>query len=244
MICPCLQFVRLRNDRGLAALAMVVVLCNLSSADDVKVEVVDLPPLRIRGQLVRAHTQGLEIVEGTCYVTARRDDVTPKRALLLRTGTARTDWHVWDITPEGPAGAEATLNHPGGMQSDGTRLWIPLAESRRNGRSLIRAFSMTDLRAFGQLKPVAEFPVQDHIGALAVSSGRGELFGANWDTEKVYVWDLKGHQQRILSGDELRVRELGVVTGPEGRSGVAVQDWKIVGPHLFASGRLGPLPFF
>jgi hypothetical protein len=37
-------------------------------------------------------------------------------------------------------------------------------------------------------------------------------------------------------GDELEARGLGVVAGPEGRAGVAVQDWKVVGDRLYASG--------
>ena len=224
----------------LAALTLAVFCCDHGRSADVNVDVVELPSLRIEGRLAQAHTQGLELVDGKYYVTARRDDVAPKQALLLRTGPTRTDWDVWDITPPRPACAEATLDHPGGMQSDGRRLWIPLAESKRNGRSLIRAFSLADLKAGSQLKPVVEFPVNDHIGALAVSIERGELFGANWDTEKVYVWDLKGNQRRILSGDELKARALGVVTGIEARTGVAVQDWKIVGDRLFASGLFRP----
>ena len=218
------------------ALAMAVFYGSHSSAAELKVEVVELPPLRILAQPARAHTQGLELVEGQYYVTARRDDLTPKRALLLRTGPAKTDWDIWDITPERSPGAGVEFDHPGGMQSDGTRLWIPLAESKRNGRSLVCAFSLAGMKARSQLKPVVAFPVNDHIGALAVSAERGELLGANWDTEKIYVWDLKGNQQRVLNGSEMKERELGVVTGPDGRAGVTVQDWKVVGNRLFASG--------
>jgi hypothetical protein len=75
----------------------------------------------------------LEIKSGKYYVTARRDDVHPRRALLLRTDARGTDWDVWDITPVDAHGALTTLDHPGGMQSDGDRLWIPLAESKRKG---------------------------------------------------------------------------------------------------------------
>src|SRR5437879_6226960 len=52
-------------------------------------------------------------------------------------------------------------------------------------------FPVSDLVAGQRLKPVFESLVSDHIGAVAVSSERGLLFGANWDTEKVYVWDFK-----------------------------------------------------
>src|SRR4029434_2783288 len=86
------------------------------------------------------------------------------------------------------------------------------------------------------LKAKFEFPVNDHIGALAVSGDRRNVFGANWDTEAVYVWDFNGRLQRTLNNSELESRGLGVVSGANGRAGLAVQDWKVVGDRLFASG--------
>lgn len=209
---------------------------NLTSAENLTVEEIKLPALRINGQAAKAHTQGLEIAEGKFYVTARRDDVPPKRALLLRTDPMRADWDAWDITPVDDRGAATSLDHPGGMQSDGKRLWIPLAQSRRNGRSLIRVFPIDALVADGPLKSEFEFSVNDHIGALAVSTELKLVFGANWDTEAVYVWNFEGRWQRTLRGSELERRGLGVVNGPNGRAGLAVQDWKMMGGRLFASG--------
>ena len=234
------QFFRLRwSTARSAALAGLLSHGAQSRAEDFAVDVVSLPPLRIEGRPARAHTQGLELAGGQYYVTARRDDVRPRRALLLRTDPAATNWDVWDITPLDAQGALTGLDHPGGMQSDGTRLWIPVAESKRNGRAIVRAFLLADLEAGRQVKPVFEFPVNDHIGAVAVSTEHGLLFGANWDTEKVYVWDLKGQLQRTLRGDELEARGVGAVAGSEGRAGVAVQDWKVVGERLYASGLFG-----
>jgi hypothetical protein len=232
----CLRFPIVLQQFTSAALAMLVFHSNQSRAEDLTIEEVRLPPLRIQGQAARAHTQGLELVAGKFYVTARREDVRPRRALLLRTDPARADWDVWDITPMDAQGIVTALDHPGGMQSDGTRLWIPLAESKRNGHSLIRTFQLTNLVAGRPIKSDFEFPVDDHIGALAVAADRQLVFGANWDTERVYVWDFKGQLQRTLLGAELKARGLGVVTSSEDRPGVAVQDWKLVGDRLFASG--------
>ena len=205
-------------------------------ADDLAVEVVGLPSLQIEGQRARAHTQGLEIIDGNYYVTARRDDVRPKRALLLRTAGARSDWDVWDITPVDDRGQIRTLDHPGGMQSDGKRLWIPLAESKRGGRSVIRAFQLKEMTVGRTLKSDFEFPVNDHIGAIAVSAESKLILGASWDTEKIYVWEFTGLLRQTLADTELKARGLGFMAGPEGRAGVAVQDWKRVGDRLFASG--------
>ena len=73
-------------------------------------------------------------------------------------------------------------------------------------------------------------------GRSLISPDRKEIFGANWDTEDVYVWDLRGRLQRTLTISELEKRMLGTAAGSTSRSGVAVQDWKIVGDRLYASG--------
>jgi len=217
-------------------LLLAVLRGSQSDAAPLAIEELELPPLRINGQQASAHTQGLEIVAGKYYVTARRDDVRPKMALLLRTAVGQTNWDAWDITPLDNSGVPTALDHPGGMQSDGKRLWVPVAESKRRGRSVIRVFSLASLKAGKRLVPDFEFAVDDHIGAVAVSSDRKEIFGANWDTEDVYVWDLRGRLQRTLNGSELEKRMLGTIAGSTSRSGVAVQDWKIVGDRLYASG--------
>ncbi|MBM3838181.1 MAG: hypothetical protein FJ398_09480 [Verrucomicrobia bacterium] len=219
-----------------AACAMLVLHAHPSWAEDLPIREIKLPPLVVNGQPARAHTQGLEVLGAKFYVTARRDDVLPKRALLLRTDAARADWDVWDITPVDPRGMVTTLDHPGGMQSDGTRLWIPLAESKRQGRSVIRAFPIVRLIPGQALEPDFQFEVNDHIGAVAVDPEHKLVLGANWDTEAVYVWDFHGRLQRTLKGSALTERGLGVVSGTDGRAGLAVQDWKFQGDHLFASG--------
>jgi hypothetical protein len=122
------------------------------------------------------------------------------------------------------------------MQSDGRNLWIPVAESVRRGRSVIRVIPIEEL-ATGQPARVAfEWPVPDHIGAVAVSTNQHLVLGASWDTETVYIWSLKGELQRTLTRLDLEPRELGAYPAPGLTSGVAVQDWKFVGPALFASG--------
>lgn len=187
-----------------------------------------LPSLRIDGVPARAHTQGLEVVEGHYWVTARRDDVNPRQALLLRTHVGADHWDVWRLSLP-----EEALDHPGGLQSDGRRLWIPVAESRRGGRSLIRAYGVRQLQPGRAAVPELEFPVEDHIGALALAVDGKGLLGASWDTLAVYQWDWSGTRLRTWSGESLRQLGLGF---DETSAGLTVQDWKRVGPTLVASG--------
>ncbi len=207
-----------------------------AQADDRLVDPIALPPLLLDGQPARAHTQGLELVDHQFYVTARREDVPPKRALLLRTAPSRTDWDFWDITPLDAQGQPTRLDHPGGLQSDGTRLWIPLAESRPQGHTLIRAYPIAQLRAGQPIQPQLEIRVADHIGALAVSPQEDLLLGANWDTLEVLAWNLGGRSLRTFSRAEAALRGLGQASHPAAQPGLAVQDWKLVGGRLVAAG--------
>ena len=197
-------------------------------------ESVALPPFEIDGKIADAHTQGLVVDGDRVFVTARRDDVRPRRALLLTTRLSSRRWErIVDVTPTAddlPTGTQGVLDHPGGFDSDGTHLWIPLSHSRRDGRSLIRAYSIESVLR-GDEAPVEatrSFSVEDHIGAIAVSRERRELWGASWDTNTVYVWSLDGKLLRSFPRDKL-------VPGRPGWRH-AVQDWKIDGLLLFAGG--------
>jgi len=214
----------------------------LLPAADLNLQVIPLPPLRIDGQPARAHTQGLVVTGNTYYVTARRDDTNPRTPFLLRTTSSQTNWDAWPITLfEGPKPI-TSLDHAGGMDSDGTNLWIPLAQSKPKSRSVVCAFSERDMIPQKTLQPSFSFPVNDHIGAVAIDPKNGTILGASWDTEAVYVWDRTGRLQRTLSSLDLRRRGLGAHS-ISNSPGLAVQDWKIVENQLFASGLLiGSLP--
>lgn len=195
------------------------------------VERIPLPPLQQNGRIIPAHTQGLEVVDGQFWVTARREDSDPRQPLLLHTSPGAADWTVWELPRPEPS-----FDHPGGLQSDGRRLWIPLAESRRNGRSVIQAYALAALTPGQPPVPEIEFPVSDHIGALAVTPDTQRLLGASWDTAQVYLWDAQGTLRQTLTGSMLE--RLGLGTEHPSQSGLAVQDWKFVGDRLYAAGLL------
>ncbi|MBL9175878.1 MAG: hypothetical protein JNL10_20210 [Verrucomicrobiales bacterium] len=197
---------------------------------EVPVEFVPLPALRIAGEPAWAHTQGLEIVGDRYLVTARREDGAQRRALLLQWSAGDSNWSSWDLTPPGAP----TLDHPGGMQSDERRLWIPVSESRRKGKSVVRAYSLQGWTPERIPKPEIEFPVDDHIGAVAVLAGRSLLVGASWDTETVYLWDFSGAEKEVLRGAALS--RLGLGPGTRETPGLRVQDWKGTAGGLVASG--------
>lgn len=84
---------------------------------------------------------------------------------------------------------QGSMYHPGGFDIDDDSLWIPVAEYRRESRSVIQR------RSKQTLKLISSFEVSDHIGCLTIAGGR--LVGGNWDARKIYEWSLDGRQFQV-----------------------------------------------
>jgi len=150
------------------------------------------------------HVQGLEVSLAQYWVTSV--DTNGHRGLLMlfdaNNGRLIRSADVQD----------GIRYHPGGVSADGDSLWIPVAEYRRQSTSVIQK------REKNTLELQYSFPVQDHIGAIAVSPEG--IVGANWDARRFYVWDRNG-------------KELRAVPNP---SSVAIQDMKFDAGHLIGGG--------
>lgn len=70
--------------------------------------------------------------------------------------------------------------HPGGFDADKTSFWIPVAEYKRSSSAVIQKRNRKTLAL------EASFPVDDHIGCVAVAGDR--LYGGNWDARQIYEW--------------------------------------------------------
>lgn len=94
------------------------------------------------------------------------------------------------------------LFHPGGIAVEGGAVWIPVAEYRRGGRSVIQR------RALADFSLLSEFPVDDHIGCLAARHDL--LMGCNWDARTIYDWSPDGK----------------LIRSRPNPTALRVQDWK------------------
>ena len=152
------------------------------------------------------HVQGVDIDRQRVWVTSV--DTADRKGYLhefsLRSGALLRQVEVTD----------GIRFHPGGISSDRTSLWIPVAEYRRNSTSVIERRSKRTL----QLE--SRFQVSDHIGCVAVAGQT--LVGGNWDSRDFYVWDQNGNLQRKVPS----------------ASGNAYQDIKFDSGTLVASGLL------
>ena len=131
------------------------------------------------------HTQGFTILGDSLFVTCA--ERVKKRALVLRyrlpagfpaTGSRLSDPEVTDLT-------RGKQWHPSGLDHDGQNLWLAVAEYRaRPARSTLMRLDPATLN------PLGEFPVNDHIGAVAVAGG--EVWGFNWDSRDLYRFARDG----------------------------------------------------
>lgn len=122
------------------------------------------------------HVQGILVDGGGLWVTAV--DRERREAILFQFDIA-TGRRMNRILL-----AREPYFHPGGLDGDGESLWIPLAEYRPGGRSIIERRSKKDLSV------LQRFEAPDHIGCVALLAGR--LYGANWDAQDIYEWSLRG----------------------------------------------------
>jgi len=123
---------------------------------------------------------------------------------------------------------EANVYHAGGLSlqhdesSQKTWLWIPLAEYRPNGTSIIYRVD-TATREAEEM-----FRVDDHIGAIVYDSCTHNLFGLSWSSLNIYQFTLQG----VL-----------VLVGPNPSPWVALQDCaNIQGTRLSLCGGVAEYP--
>lgn len=182
-----------------------------------------LPDVRVDGKPVRIHTQGLYATRRYYYVTGRLEGRS-RRPLLVRFD--RSDGNRIESIDLARALGESdatasNLDHPGGFDFDGRRFWIPVSESRPNGKTIVLTYQPAGDRALSIRQAVMAFGVDDHIGALAYDQTAQVVYGANWDTRRVYCWNPDGTLVRKIDAEALNAQP----PGPR----LAVQDWKSLG---------------
>jgi len=131
------------------------------------------------------HVQGLAVTEDTYYVSAV-DKEGEQGWLFQIDRESRSLQNRRELT-------QGALIHPGGMQMDGTYLWVPNAEYDQDGPTEILQIDPQTLETVGA------FAVDDHIGLVA-SDGINRLYGANWDSRNFYVWDWDGNLIEKVEG--------------------------------------------
>jgi hypothetical protein len=83
---------------------------------------------------------------------------------------------------------EGTVYHPGGMDFDGTHLWVPVAEYRPDSQALLYRIDPATMQA------VMLFGFRDHIGGLSRSVETNTLHAISWGSRRFYRFSLDAAQ--------------------------------------------------
>jgi hypothetical protein len=152
---------------------------------------------RIRIAFPTFHPQGMVRVGDALFVTSVEVTTPTVRYPAPQGGLDRSPGagvgHLFkiDLRP-GHAGAllasitlgEGTIYHPGGLDFDGTALWIPVAEYRPDSRSIVYRVDPETLKATVVLR------VSDHVGGLVRDRQSGALHGVSWGSRRFYRWAM------------------------------------------------------
>jgi hypothetical protein len=83
---------------------------------------------------------------------------------------------------------EGDMYHPGGIDFDGTELWVPVGEYRPARNSLVLT---VDPQTFAVTE---RFRVPDSIGWVVGDSAGGLVHGGNWGSRRFYTWSVDGRE--------------------------------------------------
>jgi len=79
---------------------------------------------------------------------------------------------------------EGSIYHPGGIDYDGTHIWVPVAEYRPDSRAIIYRIDPKSMTA------TEVFRFADHIGAIVHNTDDRTLHGVSWGSRRFYRWTL------------------------------------------------------
>jgi hypothetical protein len=106
--------------------------------------------------------------------------------------------HLYKIDRAGNLVADLTLGegniyHPGGIDYDGTSIWVPVAEYRPDSRSIVYRVDPQAMKATEVLR------FADHIGAIVHNTDDHTLHGMSWGSRRFYRWTL-GRDGTVTNG--------------------------------------------
>lgn len=98
--------------------------------------------------------------------------------------------HVFKIDAAGRLLADVRLGegeiyHPGGIDYDGSSIWVPVAEYRPDSRSIVYRLDAETMKA------TEVFRFADHIGAIVHDTDDHTLRGVSWGSRRFYRWPLR-----------------------------------------------------
>jgi len=124
------------------------------------------------------HPQGLTLAGGKFYLSSV--EVIDRKA-------DKGMGHLFEMSPAGELLRETTVAegaayHPGGIDFDGRRIWMPVSTYHPEGASIVYTVDPETLQ------PREIFRFDDHLGAVAHFADKQILVGVNWGARRFYRW--------------------------------------------------------
>jgi len=142
------------------------------------------------------HPQGMVKIGETLFVSSV-EVTTPGRRGAQPDGRSDRDagegvGHLFKIDMAGNlltqlTLGEGTMYHPGGIDYDGTSIWVPVAEYRPDSRSIVYRVDPNTMKA------AEVFRFADHLGAVVRNTDDGTLHGVSWGSRRFYRWRIDGN---------------------------------------------------
>jgi hypothetical protein len=161
------------------------------------------PVTSIRVDFPTHHPQGMVKIGDIFYVSSVEIKVPTMRFPKPVEGYDRDPGqgigHLYKIDKSGkllsdlPLG-EGTMYHPGGIDYDGTSIWVPVAEYRPDSRSIVYRVDPVRMQA------TEVFRFTDHIGAIVHNTDDNTLHGVSWGSRRFYRWTLD-KQGKVTNAD-------------------------------------------
>jgi hypothetical protein len=97
--------------------------------------------------------------------------------------------HLFKMTMTGALVADLTLGegslyHPGGIDFDGTHIWVAVAEYRPDSHSIVYRIDPQTMKATEVLR------APDHLGAVVHNTDDRTLHAVSWGSRRFYRWAL------------------------------------------------------
>ncbi|MEU8256361.1 DUF6454 family protein [Micromonospora inaquosa] len=94
---------------------------------------------------------------------------------------------------------EGDMYHPGGIDFDGTNVWVPVAQYRPDSSTIVYRVDTSNLRVHRQ------FEVTDHFGGVVLDKTTGHLVGNTWGSRRFAEWNASGKQLRTWDNENFFV---------------------------------------
>jgi len=82
------------------------------------------------------------------------------------------------------------MYHPGGIDFDGRRVWVPLAQYRPDSKAVVYSIHPRTYRVRER------FEYADHVGGVVRDEVTGTVHGVSWGSRELFAWTPRGDLQQ------------------------------------------------